>query len=429
MKKIILAGAGYGAFTCGFLLAKAGYDVTVYEKSKQNQLGKDWYDLFSLSDFTGIGLQAPPQEKTVSPTDWLVHSPSNLGSLRLPKNLQKNYIFVNQRFLKAFLFAQCKAAGVTFCFDTECLEPIVERRQVTGIKVRQQGKILPVFGDLVIDCCGLYSPIKAGLPNYLGVPKDLPKETGFHGYCISYPFAEPISFSDRELFLYPNGLPVTVQTVPLGNRLDCFISSAQPFTQELVQKALSVIQKKYPDICQDKNTQGLCFDFPFGTPQTMFLAEGYAAVGGSAGMANPFTGSGSSDAMQAGTVLAQAILSVDKEPLTKQALWPYEYHVFHGFLKNAPMQSSLFKAFQAFDPLDFNLLLDNVCFDFTSYQPFADGLPSSLRRKLPAIRLLLHKSKPELKTVAEKIVKSQLAAAVLPKEYNVLRISLWQILY
>lgn len=429
MKKIILAGAGYGAFTCSFLLAKAGYDVTVYEKSAQDQLGPDCYDQISLSDFTRAGLQTPLQEETIPPMDCLLHSPSGLGTLLLPKKTQSGCVLVNQRVLKAFLTAQCKTAGVKFCFDAECLEPIVDRRRINGLKVRQQGKNLSIPCDLLIDCCGASSPIKAKLPNYLGVAKDSPEEPVFHGYCISYQFttAEPVS--GREAFLYPNGTPVILHTVVHGKRLDCFIGSFKPLTQEMVQDAFSILQKKYPGLSQDKHHNESSFVLPLGTPQTMFLAEGYTAVGDSVGMANPLTGSGSSNAMQAGTVLAQVILSVGKAPLTKQSLWSYEQQIFHSFLKNAPIYSSLCQAFQSLDYLDFNLLLDNVCFDFTSTTPLADGLPASLRRKLPALRLLLHKSKPELKTVAEKMVKSQLAAAVLPKEYNVLRISLWQVLY
>lgn len=429
MKKIILAGAGYGAFTCSFLLARAGYDVTVYEKSAQHLLGQDGYDQISLSDFAKAGLQTPPQEELLSPTDCLLHSPSGLGSLRLPKKANGNCVFANQRFLKAFLTAQCKAAGVKFCFDTECLEPIVERRQVVGIKVRQQGKTASVPGDLLIDCCGLSSPIKAGLPNYLGVSKSTTEEQVFHGYCSSYQLETAESVSGREVFLYPNESPVIIQVVIHGKRLDCFVGSFLPLTQEIIQSSFSVLQKKYPGLSQDKNHNGSSFTLPLGTPQTMFLAEGYAAVGDSVGMANPLTGSGSSNAMQAGTVLAQVILSVGNQPLTKQSLWPYEHQIFRSFLKNAPIQSSLYQVFQSLDALDFNLLLDNVCFDFTSKTPVADGLPASLRRKLPALRMLLYKSKPELKTVAEKAIKSQLAAAVLPKEYNVLRISLWQVLY
>lgn len=429
MKKIILAGAGYGAFTCSFLLARAGYDVTVYEKSAQDQLGPNWYDLIFLSDFTRAGLQAPPQEETVPPMDCLLHSPSGLGTLQLPKKAQNSCVFINQRFLKAFLTAQCKAAGVKFCFNTECLEPIVDRRRVTGLKVRQQGKDLSVPCDLLVDCCGAFSPIKAKLPNYLGVAKDVPEEPVFHRYCSSYQIAPSEPVSGREVFLYPNGSPVILQTVVHGERLDCFIGSVKPLTREMVQDAFAFLQKKYPGLSQDKNHNESSFTLPLGSPQTMFLAEGYTAVGDSVGMANPLTGSGISNAMQAGTILAQVILSVGKAPLTKQSLWPYEHRIFHSFLKTAPLQSSLCQVLQTLDYLDFNLLLDNICFDFTSKTPLADGLPASLRRKLPALRLLLHKSKPELKTVAEKMVKSQLAAAVLPKEYNVLRISLWQVLY
>ena len=45
-KKIIIAGGGHGGITCGAILAKNGYDVTIYEKNKADKMGHDWTDIF-----------------------------------------------------------------------------------------------------------------------------------------------------------------------------------------------------------------------------------------------------------------------------------------------------------------------------------------------------------------------------------------------
>ena len=46
--KIIVAGAGHGGLAAAAELAKAGYDVSVYEAKKRNELGHDWEDRFSF---------------------------------------------------------------------------------------------------------------------------------------------------------------------------------------------------------------------------------------------------------------------------------------------------------------------------------------------------------------------------------------------
>ncbi|MCR5041882.1 MAG: NAD(P)-binding protein, partial [Clostridia bacterium] len=42
MEKIIVAGAGHGGLVAAAHFAKAGYDVTVYEKNAREDLGYDW---------------------------------------------------------------------------------------------------------------------------------------------------------------------------------------------------------------------------------------------------------------------------------------------------------------------------------------------------------------------------------------------------
>ena len=47
-KKIIVAGAGHGGVIAAAKLAKAGFDVTVYEKQKRENIGHDWEDRFDF---------------------------------------------------------------------------------------------------------------------------------------------------------------------------------------------------------------------------------------------------------------------------------------------------------------------------------------------------------------------------------------------
>lgn len=45
-KKIIVAGGGHGGIAAAALLAEHGFDVTVYEKNRREDMGYDWTDIF-----------------------------------------------------------------------------------------------------------------------------------------------------------------------------------------------------------------------------------------------------------------------------------------------------------------------------------------------------------------------------------------------
>ena len=47
-KEIIIAGGGHGGFAVAGHLAKMGYDVTIYEKNKREDMGYDWTDIQNI---------------------------------------------------------------------------------------------------------------------------------------------------------------------------------------------------------------------------------------------------------------------------------------------------------------------------------------------------------------------------------------------
>ena len=56
MKKIIVIGAGHGGLITASLLSKYGFDVTIYEKRLEKDLGYDWQDTFNISPFVKLGI-------------------------------------------------------------------------------------------------------------------------------------------------------------------------------------------------------------------------------------------------------------------------------------------------------------------------------------------------------------------------------------
>ena len=60
-RKIIVAGAGHGGLTAAALLAKAGFDVTIYERNEEGKLGYDWTDIFDPKALDVVGCPRPEE--------------------------------------------------------------------------------------------------------------------------------------------------------------------------------------------------------------------------------------------------------------------------------------------------------------------------------------------------------------------------------
>ena len=72
-RKIIVAGAGHGGLTAAALLAKAGFDVTIYERNEEGKLGYDWTD----GTKRGSSVMTGPTSST--------RRPSTSSAVRAPK--------------------------------------------------------------------------------------------------------------------------------------------------------------------------------------------------------------------------------------------------------------------------------------------------------------------------------------------------------
>ena len=70
-KRIIVAGLGHGGIAAAASLARAGFDVTVYEKRKEGTLGYDWTDILApgalkTAKITFMDLKEEEDGKTIS---------------------------------------------------------------------------------------------------------------------------------------------------------------------------------------------------------------------------------------------------------------------------------------------------------------------------------------------------------------------------
>ena len=114
-KKIIVAGGGHGGIACAMLLAKEGFDVTVYEKNSRNNMGYDWTDIFNSKSFSDIGLPLPPKDKLIHFQNMSFVPPSERIILRDEgDNSESTDIKMERKEIYNFIISAAEDAGVKF---------------------------------------------------------------------------------------------------------------------------------------------------------------------------------------------------------------------------------------------------------------------------------------------------------------------------
>ena len=160
MSKILIAGAGHGGLVAGTMLAREGWDVTVYEAKHEVALGYDQYDSVHLDGFEKSGVPIP-EEYRVHRTGLAFRIPgSDLPTLRQGVKDDTYNVEIDRRALYRWLLEPAKAAGVKFRFGCKITGPIVLGSRVVGFHTNDGD----VYGDLIIDAAGLNSPLRTHLP-------------------------------------------------------------------------------------------------------------------------------------------------------------------------------------------------------------------------------------------------------------------------
>ena len=75
-KRILVAGAGHGGLAAAALIAQKGFDVTVFEKKKEAELGYDWTDIFAPGALGIAGIPMPEKDKFTYKDNMTFYSPS-----------------------------------------------------------------------------------------------------------------------------------------------------------------------------------------------------------------------------------------------------------------------------------------------------------------------------------------------------------------
>ena len=328
-KKIIVAGAGHGGLIAAAHLAQKGYDVTVYERKKRKELGYDWLDAINPKVFEEVGLPKIKESSYERNGDMMFYNPSLSSPILVPEEGEGS-AKIERKYIYNKLITFAKKSGVKIEYKTTILGPVMDGLRVVGIETTE-GRI---YGDLIIDSCGVNSPLRSNLPVACDIIRDYDFGDVFFGWRAYFNKVEdaPPPACDYEVYLVYMGEKGISWNVSEKDYVDVLIGMMKPFTAERREEILAEMRKHNPQLGTEIVRGGgeIC-QIPIACPLPIIVCDGYACIGDAAYMTHPMNGSGIVVSLRAGKLLAEVVSKDEEEKYTAETLWEYNYEYIHKY--------------------------------------------------------------------------------------------------
>ena len=434
MSRVIVAGAGHGGLVAAYHLAAKGEDVTVYERSSRENLGYDWQDSYDYKCFSYAELPIPEMGMKDRVPMTFVPSTDPYISFSQGKQTGKYSLHMYRKDIYNHLINLCQKVGVKFSFDTEIYSAIIFGNRVCGIRT-SQGDML---GDMVIDAAGMYSPVKNSLPEYMDIHCDFAGCEVLHAYRAYYEKNTnyPDPENEYQVIFNENGDIGLSWVVTREEHVDILVGRFGELNLKMAQKGVENLRKDFPHIGEKIVHGGLIADIPVRQPISVFVADGYAAIGDSACMTIPVIGSGLTNSIMAGKMLADAMLADERKTYTAEILWEYEKQ-YYKEIGNSCGAFALFKnMMNSLSPEDIIFLIEEqiVTTDDISSNVNDSSLVDMLLSGGLTITSLLGKAKKiknndelfkKIVALAANAAKLQTVKVAFPNDYNAEDVHKW----
>lgn len=423
-KKIIVAGGGHGGITAGMLLAKAGFDVTVYEKNSRDNMGHDWTDIFDKKGFTAIGLDVPPREMYNLKHDMTFYGPAMTTALNQNTPEDQLEIQMERRDIYSYIIDAAEKAGVKFVFDCAVEAPILFGNRVVGIKTADGDK----YADLIIDACGMQSPVRKSLPKSLGIQNESIEYEQFYVYRAFFnKTAEVEDINKFKVLLLPNNEMGITWIATEENTTDVLIGRFEELSLDEVNAIIDDLRKENPSIGTEIKRGGQFVNIPVRQPLGVLVADGYAAIGDSAFMTVPIIGSGIANSFKASRMLADAVIADKDGAYSAETLWKYQTEFYKKLGGGLAPLACVKLMLTRLEEGELDYIFDNgilnaddmtIGADSTNLAAMLGGMsPADIKIKLAG----LIKNKVVLAKVVRmglELVKATVVTGAMPKSYN-----------
>lgn len=324
-KRIIVAGLGHGGISAAAILSKNGYDVTVYEQKSEGTLGYDWTDIFAPDALDYAGIPMPPKDKYTYKENMTFFGPSeHVGYTQHVPDYDLE-IKLERKDIYNHLIQHAVNCGVKIEYDCTVNSAITVGNRVIGISTSKGD----VYGDLIIDACGMNSPVRKSLPDYFNIQKEIPRHERITIYRAFYNKAcnEDVK-AKFKVCLLKDGITGIAWVASEENHIDLLIGRFNDFDINEVNRFADILRKTNPTLGTDVIRGGQFVNIPVRQPLSMMVADGYAAIGDSAFMTVPIIGSGIANSLKASKMLADTIINDKNDSFCKETLWNYQYNFY-----------------------------------------------------------------------------------------------------
>ncbi len=323
MADVIVIGANQGALLLGELLGKQGYNVTLYEKNKKEDVAYSWHDNMSPATFARVGIPLPPKDiATKKDKDWTFYPPDKKTHFSMKVPDDRRDVKVWRRPFNNWLYERTKAyAVVNYETEVDCV--LTENGKVKGIKLSDGRE---VFADLVVDCGGANSSVRRKLPDCLGIEKECKPHCAFHvrrTFFNRNNSAETPENSHNLLMRHLGEKGISwCADYPEEGVVDVLVGRIDELTDETYERALADVKKDYPIVGDEAICGGELVTIPIRHAASLMVADGYVVLGDSAFMTIPMMGSGMAGSMLAAKILSEVLDG--KNDFSKASLYRYQ---------------------------------------------------------------------------------------------------------
>lgn len=438
MRKILVAGAGHGGISAAINLARAGYDVTVYEKQKREEMGYDWEDAIELSAFDFAEIERPDESIYIKSHHMAYMSPNGQHVLHMPydKGIGRR-VHMERKGLTKHLFSEAEKAGVKLVFEKEILAPIIKGNRVAGMKIKDGENEIYLESELLIDAAGLFSPIRMQLPESSGVTRQFEDRNIFNAYRIYFDNTDgTITDPPYNVTFFHMDKPGISWTITDEKFVDIIVGKFQmkgKLTQKEVDDSIADFRSRYPFIGEKVLRGGERIEsIPISRMVSKIVYNGYAAVGDSAGMTIPLSGSGLVLSIMAGKYLADCVKSIGNGDFNEKNLWKYEYNYFQQQGQRYLLLDIFKNFFTYVSAKDINYILKKKILTEQQFS-VADGEPLVLPLK-QIIHIVLNCAPmlpivPHLVGAVGSLPIIPIVAKTMPKEYDDKKFKKWEKFY
>lgn len=323
--KIIVAGMGHGGLAAAGILAKNGYDVTVYEKKSEGALGYDWTDIFDPKALAAAELPMPPENLYTYKEDMTFFNPAMTVGLRQHVPADQREIKMERRDIYDLLIRNAEKNGAKLVYDCKVRRPITAGSRVVGIAT-EKGDI---YGDLIIDACGMESPVRMNLPAGMPIEKTVGRKDRISIYRAFFDRADRNEVQDKfKVILFAEGICGITWIATEEEHTDLLIGRFADLDEKEVSRVANSLRKSHPQLGTKVMRGGQFVQIPVRQPLSIMVWDGYAAIGDSAFMTVPLIGSGIANALRAARYLADTVMADANGRYDCETLWQYEVRYF-----------------------------------------------------------------------------------------------------